>query len=150
MEMLEEKKQLNDNIEVARLFLQVLGLFKHSIGNVFEETGITGPQAMVMGILDEQKKMKITELSNKISLSNSTVSGIIDRLEKQGMVERERSKEDRRVVYVSICPKFSAEHKNIHKLIQENTANIIKMDTPEEMDKIFEGLSTLKRILGEQ
>ena len=35
--------------------------------------------------------MKITELSNKLCLSNSTVSGIIDRLEKQEMVVRERS-----------------------------------------------------------
>ena len=48
--------------------------------------------------------MKITEFSNQLCLSNSTVSGIIDRLEKQEMVVRERSEEDKRVVYVSISP----------------------------------------------
>jgi MarR family transcriptional regulator, organic hydroperoxide resistance regulator len=147
MEGLDKNDNVIDNDEVSRLFLQVMGLFKHSIIKIFEDTGITAPQGMVMGILSKEKRMKITELSSKLCLSNSTVSGIVDRLESQGMVVRERSKEDRRVVYVSICPKFNEIHGNIHKLIQENTANIIKKGTPEEIIKIVEGLTILKGLL---
>ena len=62
--------------------------------------------------------MKITELSskNKIRLSNSTVSG----LEAQEMVVRERSKEGKRVVYVSISLNFEDMHKVFHKQIEKN------------------------------
>ena len=144
-----EKDNLDEHIEVAKLLLSVMGLFKHNIIKSFEDTGITAPQAMVMGILSKEKKMKITELSNKLGLSNSTVSGIIDRLEKQGIVERERSCEDRRVVYVNICPKFNEIHGDAHKLIRENTANVMKKATPEEISKIVEGLSILKKLLVE-
>jgi DNA-binding MarR family transcriptional regulator len=147
LDEINKNNQLNDNVEVARLFLKVLGLFKHNIINIFEDTGITPLQAMTMGILSKGKKMKMTELSSKLSLSNSTVSGIVDRLEKQGMVERERSCEDRRVVYVIISPKFNEVHGDVHKLIQENAANIMKKGTPEEINGIVEGLNTLKRIL---
>ncbi len=150
MEELDKKNNENDNVEVARLFLQVMGLFKHSMIKIFEATGITAPQAMTMGILSKEKRIKMTDLSKKLSLSNSTVSGIVDRLEKQGMVERDRSKEDRRVVYVSICPKFNDIHGEYHKLIRENTENIIKKGTTEEIDKIVEGLTILKKFLIEK
>ncbi|GCD09697.1 MarR family winged helix-turn-helix transcriptional regulator [Clostridium tagluense] len=150
MEELNKDNQLKDNVEVARLFLQVLGLFKHKVIKIFEDTGVTGLQAMTMGIIHKEKRMKMTELSRKLTLSNSTVSGIVDRLEKQGIVERERSCEDRRVVYVKISPKFNETHEDIHKLIQENTVNIMKKGTPEEINGIVDSLTTLKRLLGEQ
>ena len=150
MEELNKEDKLNDNVEVARLFLNVVGLFKHKIFKIFEDTGITALQGMTMGVLNREKRMKMTELSTKLNLPNSTVSGIVDKLEKQGIVERERSIEDRRVVYVNISPKFNEMHGDIHKLIQENTANIMKKGTPEEISKIVEGLNTLKRLLGEQ
>ena len=150
MEELDKKDMANDDVEVARLFLQVMGLFKHSMIKVLEDTGITAPQAMVMGILSKEKRIKMTELSSKLCLSNSTVSGIVDRLEKQGMVERDRSKKDRRVVYVDICPEFNNIHANFHKLVRDNTENIIKKGTTEEMDKIVEGLNILKKLLVEK
>ncbi|MGK0468921.1 MarR family winged helix-turn-helix transcriptional regulator [Clostridium sp.] len=154
MEELDKKEKAkdnaNDNVEVARLFMQVMGSYKHSMIKIFEDTGFTGPQAMTMGILSKEKRIKMTDLSNKLCLSNSTVSGIVDRLEKQGMVERDRSKEDRRVVYVSICPKINDIHADFHKLIRENTENIIRKGTAEEIDKIVEGLNILKNLFIEK
>lgn len=147
MEKLNKESQLNESVEVAKLFINVLGLFKHSIIKTFEDTGITAPQAMVMGVLGNGEKINISDLSSKINLSSSTVSGIVDRLEKQGMVVRERSHIDRRVVYVKICSKFNEIHGNINKLIQENTENMMNKGTPQEIDKIVEGLTTLKRLL---
>ena len=84
---------LNESVEVAKLFQEVMQLFKHNMHKVLDDTGMSAPQGMVLGLLSKEKKMKITELSNDLCLSNSTVSGIIDRLEKQEMVIRERSDE---------------------------------------------------------
>ena len=141
--------EYNESLEVARLFREIMKLFKQNMDKLMVEMGMTAPQGMVMGILSKQNKMKISELSSKIHLSNSTVSGIVDRLEKIGLVERERSEEDKRVVYVSISPNFKDNHHNFHKRLEENTENIMSQGTPEELDKIFEGLTILKRLLSE-
>lgn len=135
----------NDSAKVARLFHEVMHLFRQNMSKVIEEIGITVPQSMVIGILSKEKTLKITDLSAKLSLCNSTVSGIVDRLEKLGMVERKRSDQDKRVVFVSISSEF--KEKNFHKRLEEIIANIMNKGTPEELDKIFEGLDTLKKLL---
>lgn len=141
---------LNESIEVARLFQEVMHLFKHNMKKSVGDTGISAPQGMIIGLLSKNKKMKITELSNYLSLSNSTVSGIIDRLEAQEMVIRERSKDDKRVVYVSISPNFEKMHKNLHKLFEKRIQDIMNQGTKEELQKIFEGLEALKKLLSEE
>lgn len=141
---------LNESIEVARLFQEVMHLFKHNMKKLLGNAGMSAPQGMVMSLLSKNKKMKITELSNQLCLSNSTVSGIIDRLEAQEMVVRERSKEDKRVVYVNISPNFENVHKVFHKQMEKNIENIISQGSPEELHKIFEGLDALKKLLIDQ
>ncbi|SFC76063.1 MarR family winged helix-turn-helix transcriptional regulator [Clostridium uliginosum] len=141
---------LNESIEVARLFQEVMQLFKHNMKKVFNDAGISAPQGMVIGLLSKNKKMKITELSNHLCLSNSTVSGIIDRLEMQQMVVRERSKEDKRVVYVSISPNFEDIHKTFHKQLEKNIENIMNQGSTEELHKISVGLDALKKLLNDQ
>src|SRR5262249_27635980 len=59
---------------------------------------LTGPQLTVVKILETMGDLSLTELSERIRSQNSTVTGIIDRMEREGLVTRERSKEDRRVV----------------------------------------------------
>jgi len=138
-------ESLNDSVKVAKLFQEVMHLFRQIMSKVFEDTGITIPQGMVIGILSKEKSLKLTELSSKLSLSNSTVSGIVDRLEKQGMIKRERSKKDKRVVYVSISADFM--YQDFHKNLEGNLENLINKGTPEELDKIVDGLDTLKKLM---
>ena len=141
---------LDESIEVARLFQEVMHLFKHSMNKLLDETGMSAPQGMVLGLLSKNKKMKITELSHELCLSNSTVSGIIDRLEKQGMVMRERSEKDKRVVYVNISPDFKDMHKIFHNQLVKNIENIMSKGSMEDLHKISEGLEILKKLLSDQ
>ena len=141
---------INESIEIAKLCQEVMHLFKHNMKKMLGDAGMSAPQGMVIGLLSKNKKMKITELSSKLCLSNSTVSGIIDRLEAQEMVIRERSTEDKRIVYVSISPNFEDMHKVFHKQMEKNIENIISKGSPEELNKISEGLNTLKKLLSSQ
>lgn len=133
--------------EIARLFFQVEKTLKHGMRRTFEDVGLTMPQCLVIGALIKSGEMKISELSSKVKLSNSTVSGIIDRLENQGMVVRTRSEKDRRTVYVKTTKKVEDIHKGIHKKVEESFENLLSSGTDEEMGKIIEGMSILNRIL---
>lgn len=66
---------------------------------------LTGPQLTVVKLLEQIGDLSLSELSEKIRAQNSTVTGIIDRMERENLVVRERSKEDRRVVYIRLTPK---------------------------------------------
>jgi DNA-binding MarR family transcriptional regulator len=146
----ENMVDINRSMEVTKLFKEIMSLFKHHMGKCFEDIGLTMPQSMVVGILSKFGKMKISELSSRMGLSNSTISGIIDRLEKQNIVVRERSIEDRRVVYVRLCSHFEEIHKDFHKKLEEKLANIISKGTQEEIEKIIVGFKTIKKLFEEQ
>jgi len=74
---------------------------------------LTGPQLTVVKLLEQVGDLSLSELSDKIRAQNSTVTGIIDRMEREGLVTRERSKEDRRVVHITLSAKGLALAKEI-------------------------------------
>lgn len=139
----------NKKIEVVKLFYELNKILKCHMHKDMESIGITLPQGFVLGTLVKFGEMKISELSNKVNLSNSTITGIIDRLENQQMVVRSRSTEDRRIVYVKVTPKVDDLYKGIFKKAEETFEDLLSAGTSEELDKMIEGLNTLKKVLKE-
>ena len=62
-------------------------------------TGLTAPQILLLQTIRDKGEVTIGELASEMSLSQATVTTIIDRLEKRGLVFRQRSKEDKRKVH---------------------------------------------------
>ena len=69
------------------------------------ELGLTGPQLTVIKLLETFGDLSLSSLSERIRAQNSTVTGIIDRMEREGWVVRERSTTDRRVVFIKLTDK---------------------------------------------
>ena len=67
----------------------------------FARGGLTGPQRMVMQVLVQSAGLSLKELSTRLSLAHSTVSGIVDRLQARGMVVRSRDKADGRATVIA-------------------------------------------------
>jgi len=67
--------------------------------------GLTGPQLTVIKLLESFDDLSLSSLSERIRAQNSTVTGIIDRMEREGLVRRERSTSDRRVVHIRLSEK---------------------------------------------
>jgi DNA-binding MarR family transcriptional regulator len=67
--------------------------------------GLTGPQLTVIKMLESLGDLSLSSLSERIRAQNSTVTGIIDRMEREGLVRRERSTSDRRVVLIRLSEK---------------------------------------------
>ena len=59
--------------------------------------GVTPTQLSVLKLLQEIGDLSLGTLSKEIRAHNSTVTGIVDRMEAAGLVERARSEQDRRV-----------------------------------------------------
>lgn len=61
--------------------------------------GLTAPQLLVLQAIRDLGAVAISRLSSEVSLSQATVTTILDRLEKRGLVDRRRSEQDKRVVH---------------------------------------------------
>ncbi|HHV98335.1 MAG TPA: MarR family transcriptional regulator [Clostridiaceae bacterium] len=143
-------EEANKGFQVIKLLKQVKNVVSRNMCSQFKELNLTGTQSMLIGILAHNQKIKISDLSSKLGLSNSTVSGIIDRLESRGLVKRIRSQEDRRVVYVCVSDKYMEEAQKRFKQIDREFEAIMNKATPEELDTIIKGLSTLKTVVSRQ
>lgn len=137
----------NAGITILTEMKKVMHSLKKNIGCRYNTLNLTGPQGMLMHIVGKYKKIKISEISEMMGLSNSTVSGIVDRLEKQGLADRKRSDEDRRVVYVSLTPKCNEVFEQNFKTIRNNLEEIIEKSDPEEIQTIIKGLKLLNKLV---
>lgn len=63
----------------------------------FAKGGLTMPQKAVMQAVVGSQGISLKDLSRQVSLAHSTVSGIVDRLEKRGMIERRPDPADGRI-----------------------------------------------------
>lgn len=132
---------------VVKQLKYIMLLIKNSIQQQCREMNLTGPQGSLVGILSHHGAMKISDLSEKMGLSNSTVSGIVDRLEKQGIVERLRSSKDRRVVQVDVTAQYKNKVKNKFEIIEERLEEIMNQASDEEVKIVFDGLETLQKLM---
>ena len=139
--------ELNRSFEVLKLIKRVSENMKQEIHKQFGEMNLTAPQGMLIGTLTKNGPTKVTDLSEKMCLSNSTVSGIIDRLEKCGHVQRIRSQEDRRVVVIDLTPEFRSTIGGQFRIVDEMMAKVIAKASAEEMEDIIKGLAALDRVI---
>lgn len=70
-----------------------------------KQYGLTGPQLIVISEIGRYGPMMIGDLARRISLSQATVTTILDRLEIKELATRERDSRDKRRVYVNITDK---------------------------------------------
>lgn len=79
---------------------QVSGRVFHRLMQLEGLNDIPPAQGRILFALWNENGLTPSELAKKTMLDKSTLTGVIDRLEKNGLVERVRSETDRRVVYV--------------------------------------------------
>jgi len=142
---------LDDNKDLVYKILVNLKSVQHEIKSNthqhFKEMNITAPQGMLLYMLGRHGSLKITKISEKMGLSNSTVSGIVDRLESQGFVKRVRSESDRRVVNVEINDAVK-EKLNCHEsILEEIMTEAIYVASEEELSTVASGLDMLSELL---
>lgn len=67
-----------------------------------KQVGLTTPQLLILQAIKALSTVSIKTLSNEVALSQATVTTIIDRLEARGLVTRQRSTKDKRVVHPAL------------------------------------------------
>jgi len=87
-------------------------LLYHEIKNELSKENFTVPQLDIISCLDRTKGIPLSELAERLLVTGGNITGIVDRLERDGYVFRERDKVDRRVVRALLTEKGFALYKS--------------------------------------
>jgi len=110
--------------------------------------GLTGPQRSVMHCLVHSNGRSLKDLSNDVGLSHSTVSGIVDRLEKRGLAERQVDRKDRRITRIVASKRVQNYMRNtLPALVLNPLTQALRRAKPRERTIVLEGIKTLRRLL---
>ena len=98
-----------------------------------EELNITPGQMSVLYTLYNGDGITITELSKKCYLDNSTLTGVIDRLEKSGLVLRGEHPDDRRQLLIYLTDAAKAKEPIINDVMNRISTAMLAECTEEEI-----------------
>lgn len=101
----------------VRRIIRATDLHSRKLG---KETGLTTPQLVVMLAIRQQNMSVASEIARIVSLSQATVTNILNRLESHGLVSRTRSEEDKRRINVSLTAQGNTLLESAPQPLQES------------------------------
>lgn len=84
---------------------------------MLSELGITYPQYLVLMVLWEKDAIPVNDIARRLLLETNTVTPLLQRMERQGLVIRERGEQDRRQQFVSLTEMGKAMEEQAYALI---------------------------------
>ena len=111
---------------------------------LIKRVGLTGPQLILLHEIAQSSEITAGEIAQAVSLSQATVTGILERLEKRGLLARKRSEQDKRRIMVSITEAGRQILRTAPPLMQE--AFVDKFSSLQEWEQMMI-LSALQRLV---
>lgn len=129
-----------------------LGAIRHALRKPVEaevaQGGLTVPQKALMQVVVRHHGISLKDLSRQLSLAHSTVSGIVDRLEKRGLIDRRASDSDGRVSCIFPSNAVAAFVRDqIPALTRGPLQTALHRAAPAERDRIERALRRLRELL---
>ncbi len=114
-----------------------------------KEYGVSIPQVLCLSFLHESSNYQATqgEIRKFLNLNSSTVSGIINRLERKGLLARLPKSGDKRVVNIALTSSGDNLLSTIPSLLHEQLSEKLQKLEASEIAKVEESLETLIQLL---
>ncbi len=129
--------------ETEKTLRNISGIIKKNGRKILHQYPITSPQFIALQWVSEKGDLTIGELSHKIGLAFSTTTDLVDRMEKNELVERVRDQKDRRVVRIHILDKGKKIIKEVVEKRQEYLGIVLESLSLAEKEKMNEVLQVL-------
>jgi len=140
---MQEIKAEQTIIDTEKTLRRISGIIKRSGRKILKNYPITSPQFIALQWVIDREKITIGELSDKIGLAFSTTTDLVDRMEKNGLVERVRDHSDRRVVRILPLDKGKRIIKEVISMRQEYLGEVLSNLSEEEKEMINKSLNLL-------
>ena len=137
--------------QVMQDILLLRQMLRRPIAQDMAQIALTVPQMQTLSVLVQSDGLTMKELSERLRLAHSTVSGIIDRLERQHLVQRTIDPADRRYIRIRVS---EVVRDYVQRVFPTRRASPLEAAlasaSPDERALIAQGLQTLRRLVEAQ
>jgi len=117
----------------------------HQLREELDPFGITAKQFALLAFLWQEEGLSQAELAERMESDRATIGGMVDRLEKSGIVRRETCPGDRRAYRLYLCDKGRALEPELSELIVKVRQKLFSRFTAEEYQELCRLLNKLRR-----
>jgi DNA-binding MarR family transcriptional regulator len=138
-----------DTTEILIKIRKIIRSINLESKKIQKDYGVSIPQVLCLNYLRESPDFQSThgEIRRFLNLNSSTVSGIIDRLEKKGYLARLPKSGDKRVVNIALTTTGFKTLGEIPSLLHEQLSEKLKHLDEAELEKVKTSLDTLVNLL---
>ncbi len=115
----QAKPRLSPAHEAQKFFFELGMVQRMKIGAELAELGLSFSQAHALRLLDPEEPMPMSALAERLFCDASNVTGIADRLEARGLVQRQSAEGDRRVKALTITPAGMKLREQVMELMNQ-------------------------------
>ncbi|MCM2677409.1 MarR family winged helix-turn-helix transcriptional regulator [Alkalicoccobacillus plakortidis] len=137
----------NFNSDLSYMIQQINHSMEQMINERLESEGVSTSQARVLYHLYTTEGSNQREIQTSLSIKSSSLTKLIDILEKKQLVIRKESPNDSRVKLIFLTEKGKEKEKRLWQLREETETFLSQSLTPEQKDKLIEYLGEIKGTL---
>ncbi|WP_287129204.1 MarR family winged helix-turn-helix transcriptional regulator [Candidatus Cyanaurora vandensis] len=128
-------------------------LLEKSMTDFMEPYGLTCAQCEILFLLrchGRERGLTLTQLGEWQGVTKANMTGMVDRLEREGFVLREKDPQDRRLTNVTITPQALALVNQLEPTLQAHVGAVFHCLDEDEQETLIRLLSRLRQSLGDQ
>lgn len=133
--------------EIETLLRQVSAVIRKRGREILADTGVTPPQLDALCHLKEQPLLTMGELGARMGLACSTATDLCDRMERNGLVVRERDQVDRRVIRLRITQRGLGVIDQVVAARKRYLYGVLKLVSGEERRQLIASLVHLSQLM---
>ena len=107
-------------------------------------------EVLIFWLLYQRSEVNMTEIAEYIHVPLNTATGIINRMEKNELIVRTRSKEDKRVVFIGFSEKGMTQFQSLVNELMYYGMKVMSSFTKEEMNLFYKMTTKVKEILRQE
>ena len=134
-------------LKSIRLLAECMQGFERLSGEHVRQCGLTHAQFDIIATLGNTPGMSYKELGDKTLITKGTPTGVIERLEQKGLVERERSTDDKRSWFIRLTPQGDRVFRDVFPKVVSQGGAVFAHFTDDDFAALEKTLSGLKQVI---
>jgi DNA-binding MarR family transcriptional regulator len=118
--------------EAWGLLFELWSAQRRRLPDVAAEFGLAPRQAHLLRMLDPEQPVPMSKLACALRCDPSNVTGIVDRLEERGLIERHQAPGDRRVKMLALTPEGERMRARVHERLTEPPPEISSLSRADQ------------------
>ncbi|HEX4842644.1 MAG TPA: MarR family winged helix-turn-helix transcriptional regulator [Limnobacter sp.] len=118
-------------------------LYRHADNGVEQAIGVPAAQVSLLFALSKQPQASMQTLGNTLGLNNSAMTGLVQRMKANKLIERVPSEEDGRVAHLRMTSKGQLKLEQAKPLLTQLNKQLTAGFTPAEIDTVLRFLNTV-------